>query len=97
MVWSSRNMLFSAVLLVIVVGMALKSRKRPVVSGKEEMLGAEGLVLEDFDQQGDIRVHGEVWNARSDHPVCKNQSVIVTGRDGLQLKITPSDSKKEAS
>ena len=45
--------LTTAFLLVILVGMALKSRKRPVVSGREELLGAEGVVLYDFNDRGD--------------------------------------------
>jgi len=82
--------LATAFLLVIVVGMALRSRQRPVVSGKEELLGAEGLVLDDFSAQGRIRVHGEVWSAHTDQPLHKNQSVRVTGRNGLVLRVMPT-------
>lgn len=87
----------TALLLVIVVGMALKSRKRPIVSGREQMQGAEGKVLEDFSGEGKIRVHGEVWSARSDQPLHRNQSVRVTGRNGLVLTVTPTDKREESS
>jgi len=87
----------TALLLVIVVGMALKSRTRPVVSGKEEMLGAEGRVLDDFSADGRIRVHGEVWSAHTDQPLHKSQSVCVTRRDGLVLWVTAKDKKEDSS
>lgn len=87
----------SALLLVLVVGMALKSRKGPVVSGREELLGAAGVVLEDFIGQGRVRVHGEVWSAHTDQPLRRNQSVRVTGRDGLVLRVTPTGKKEVSS
>ena len=79
----------SAFLMVLIIGMALKSQRRPVVSGKEELLGARGLVLEDFSGEGRVRVHGEVWAARCDLPLHRNQSVRIAGRDGLVLKVMP--------
>lgn len=48
----------SAILLATVVGMALESRRRPVVSGSEEMLGATGEAVADFSEEGEVRVHG---------------------------------------
>ncbi|PVV13881.1 MAG: serine protease [gamma proteobacterium symbiont of Ctena orbiculata] len=84
----------SAFLMVFVIGMALKSRNRPVVSGREEMLTSEGVVVEDFTGDGDIRVHGEIWRARSEQPVKKDQLVEITGREGLVLKIAPVDKEK---
>ena len=79
----------SAFLMVLIIGMALKSQRRPVVSGKEELLGARGLVLEDFSGEGRVRVHGEVWAARCDLPLHRKQSVRIAGRDGLVLKVMP--------
>ncbi|MES9991355.1 MAG: nodulation protein NfeD [Candidatus Thiodiazotropha sp.] len=84
----------SAFLMVFVIGMAIKSRNRPVVSGREEMLTSEGVVVEDFAAEGDIRIHGEIWRARSEHPLQKDQLVEITGREGLVLKVTPVDKEK---
>ncbi|MCB1750072.1 MAG: nodulation protein NfeD [Gammaproteobacteria bacterium] len=89
--------LTTAFLLVILVGMALKSRKRPVVSGREELLGAEGVVLYDFNDRGEIRIHGEVWSAHTDQPLHRNQSVRVTRRDGLTLWVTPKGKREDSS
>ena len=81
----------SALLVVTVVGMALKSRGRPVVSGAEELIGAPGTAIEAFDGRGLVRVHSEVWAARGDRPIRKNQGVRVTGRNGLVLDVKPVD------
>lgn len=78
--------LLSAGLLVLVLGMALKARRRPVVSGAEEMLGAVGEVL---DANGRVRVHGELWQAQSDTPLHAGDEVRVTGRTGLILRVVP--------
>jgi membrane-bound serine protease (ClpP class) len=79
----------SALLLFMVVWLALKARGRPVVSGREELIGALGRALQAFDEEGHVRVHGEVWAARSNVPVSKGQTLRVTGRDGLVLRVTP--------
>jgi membrane-bound serine protease (ClpP class) len=72
-----------------VIGMAVKARQRPVVSGQEEMIGATGIVLEDFAGEGRIRVHSELWSARSPVPLKRGQTVRVTRRDGLTLDVEP--------
>jgi membrane-bound serine protease (ClpP class) len=87
----------SAFMLVFVVGMALESHRRPVVSGREEMLGATGYAVEPFDGEGRVHVHGEIWLARTDRPLDKNQVIRVTAREGLILSVTPTEEKEAAS
>ncbi len=77
----------SAGLFIGVIGYAVRSRHSPVVSGAEEMLGAIGESLEDFDARGRIRVHSESWVAQSDHPVRRGERVRVVAMDGLTLKV----------
>jgi len=49
--------------------MMLKARRRPVVSGREELIGSTGVVLEDFEREGWARVHGETWRIVSAAPL----------------------------
>ena len=79
----------SAMLLVFVVGMAIESRRRPVVSGAEQLLAATGYAPAAFEGEGSVRLHGEIWTARSQVPVAAGQAVRVTGRDGLTLLVEP--------
>ncbi len=61
--------LVGSVGLMAIVGIAVKARKRPVVSGREQLVGAVGTTLSDFDQRGSVFVHSERWNAISRSPL----------------------------
>lgn len=83
--------IISLAFLMLVVALALKARQRPVVSGREEMIGSVGTVMEDFEQEGPIHIHGERWTARSDQPLRAGQRVRVTAMDGLILRVMPAE------
>ena len=85
----------SIALLFFVVGMAMKARRRPVVSGIEELLGSEALVVEDFEQEGRVNIHSENWSALCETPLQKGQHVKVIGIDGLTLQVEPLDTAKQ--
>lgn len=89
--------LISALIFVLVVGMAIKARRRPVVSGQEELLGAEAVVVDDFSQQGRVALHSETWRAVTSMPLMKGQRVRVTGIDGLTLEVAPLPSPQTES
>ena len=75
-----------AAFLFLVVGMALKSHRRPVVSGYEELIGSTGQTL---DQEGWARIHGETWRIRSSAPLKAGQRVRVVAMHGLTLEVVP--------
>jgi membrane-bound serine protease (ClpP class) len=79
----------SAGFFLFIVGAAVKARKRPVVSGQEEMQHAVGVVIDDFEGQGRIRIHGEVWLAETAVPLSRGDKVQVVAVDGLVLKVQP--------
>ena len=58
-----------------------------MVSGQEELAGALAEVVDDFDGEGRVHLHGENWGARSGAPLRRGQKVRVTGRDGLTLLV----------
>ncbi len=68
---------------------ALKARRRPVVSGREDMIGAPGEALAAFEREGWVRVRGESWQAVTSAPLAPGQRVRVTGMDGLLLTVEP--------
>lgn len=89
--------LASALFIFVVAGMALKARRRPVVSGQEELLGASGEVLEDFDgKSGLARLHGETWRIRAKQPLLRGQKVRVVAIEGLMLEVEPEGSDTHA-
>jgi membrane-bound serine protease (ClpP class) len=81
--------LTSAALVFATVFLALKARRRPVVTGHEDMIGASGEVLEGFEGQGWARVHGENWRVMSAAPLQRGQKVRVVSIDGLTLRVEP--------
>jgi membrane-bound serine protease (ClpP class) len=81
--------LTSALVVFTIVAMAVKARKRQVVSGREHMMGATGVVLEDMQTEGWARVQGESWHVVSATPLSRGQAVRVTGIEGLTLNVEP--------
>lgn len=81
--------LSSAVFFIIAIGLLLKSRHSPIVSGKEQMLGSIGIVLDDFNGTGRVLIHSENWRASCEQSLHKNEKVRVTAIDGLILRVMP--------
>jgi len=77
----------SAALLLLVLAALLRSRKRPVVTGAEALIGAAGEAIAWQDGDGRVRVNGEVWLARSDAPLAAGSRVKIIGREGLVLRV----------
>ena len=82
-----------ALLTVFLMRLVLKSRKWKTSTGKEEMLGAEGIVTAALPAQGEgmIRVHGELWRAAAAAPVPEGSLVRVKRVDGLKLFVEPKE------
>lgn len=82
----------AATLLVFffVIGMAVRARGKPVVSGAEELIGMTATVTQPLDaHQAYVRVHGELWRAQAGTPLRKGQQLRVTAIDGLTLEVEP--------
>ncbi|MGE5524666.1 MAG: NfeD family protein [Rhodospirillaceae bacterium] len=77
--------LFSAGLVFATVSLAARARRRPVVSGSEDLVGAQGVVIQD----GWARVRGELWRVASTAPLATGQTVRVVRLDGLTLSVEP--------
>jgi membrane-bound serine protease (ClpP class) len=89
--------IISVLVFVVAIGMALKARRRPVVSGVEELVGGIATVMTDFDQQGRVAIHSETWNAVSHTALHKGQQVKVNAIKGLVLEVEPLDESLPAS
>ncbi len=70
-----------------IVWFAIRARSRPVVSGREQLIGAAGTALEGFAEEGDVFVHSERWHAITESPLNADQPIVVTGLDGLTLRV----------
>ena len=66
-------------------------------NGREELIGAVAVALEDFDVNGGVRIHSENWSARTDTPVGKGDHVLVKALEGLTLLVTATEKKENRS
>ena len=79
----------SAAFVLVVLNLAIRARRQPVLSGREQIVGASGKVLEDIDGDVFARIHGELWKVRAGVPLVRGQMVRVVGIDGLVLTVEP--------
>ncbi len=82
----------SAFFILVVVGMAVKARRRPVVTGREELLGSVGEMVEDAAPEGFALILGENWRVRGAGALRKGQKVRVVGMRGLLLDVVVEES-----
>ncbi|RDK03460.1 NfeD family protein [Paraburkholderia lacunae] len=88
---------FSVAFVFAVSSVALRARRRPVVTGSEAMVGSLGIVLDGglLPDGGTVagwaRVHGERWRVSSAAPLAAGRAVRVTARHGLTLTVEPAE------
>jgi membrane-bound serine protease (ClpP class) len=63
------------------------SKRRRVQAGPEALIGARGVVVEPCLPEGQVRVAGELWRARSRLGAVTGDRVSVRGRDALVLLV----------
>lgn len=85
----------SGLLVIFGGGMALRARKRPVVSGSEEMIGAVGEVTSVGQTESWALVHGERWKVQSPEALAPGQRVRVVAMQGLTLEVRPESSDSD--
>lgn len=75
----------TAFLIFGVIAAAMRSRRLTPVTEAEQIIGSIGQVIAWQDSTGQVRVLGEVWNARASQPIQAGSTVRVVGREGLTL------------
>jgi len=80
-----------AFLSVFLMRLVLKSRRWKTATGKEELVGEEGVVTIALPGGGEgmVRIHGELWRAGAKEDVPVGAKVRVLRIDGLKLEVEP--------
>jgi membrane-bound serine protease (ClpP class) len=86
----------SALFVGFVAAVALKARRRPIVTGHEALIGSVGVALDDLEPEGWARINGEQWRVRSPVSIKRGQSVRVTSRGDLLLSVVPAADADQA-
>lgn len=81
----------NGLVLFTLIGMAIKSHKKKVVSGIKTMLGRQAEVLHAFQGHGRVKIDGETWKAKSKEPLKDGQKVTVTAVEDLTVTVEFKD------
>jgi membrane-bound serine protease (ClpP class) len=74
--------------ILVVVRAVLRTRRLPSRSGREALLGKEGVATTDLAPRGTVRVNGEEWSAIAEiGPVQAGETVEVIAVEGLTLHV----------
>jgi membrane-bound serine protease (ClpP class) len=82
-----------ALLMAFAVTKVMRARRRPAVTGREELVGQIGIVRKTLDPNGLVAVHGELWQAHSDGDALKTGTPVQVRAigDGLVLEVTRAE------
>ena len=75
----------------LIVLLAVRVMKTPVITGRESMVGKEGYAITEIDPIGIVQVAGEQWSAhlaKKAKSVAKDDRVIVDEVQGVKLIVS---------
>ncbi|MCX4027658.1 nodulation protein NfeD [Endozoicomonas sp. SM1973] len=83
--------LVSVLLFIVTLRLLIMSRRQPVVSGIATIVGRSGVVISNFNDQGMVKVDGELWKAVTDIPLNRGDKITVKAVNGLILTVERGD------
>lgn len=78
-----------AAIVAVIVSAVVRGQRRPVVSGRESLVGAVGRVRRPLDPVGYVFAEGALWQAWSEQPIAAGEEVEVVAVEGLRLRVRP--------
>lgn len=79
----------AALAFLLTANLLLRSRRRRVVTGAEQLLHETAVAIEDFQATGFVRIRGELWRAEAHAPVREGQRLRVVRVSGLTVEVAP--------
>ena len=84
-----------ALFIVFMLGYLWRARDQKTVSGQEAIIGAQGIVVDDFNKEGMVLLDGENWAAQTNQQLLKGQPVIIKELNGLVLTVEKNNHKEQ--
>ncbi|MEZ5501351.1 MAG: nodulation protein NfeD [Halioglobus sp.] len=84
---------FSGALLVFALGMLMRARKRPVVTGLDHLYGATAVVESVQDGVARVRLDGELWTAACAEALAPHDRVRVESINDLTLQVSKDNQR----
>jgi membrane-bound serine protease (ClpP class) len=75
--------------ILAIAFLGARSQRRPVVTGERVMVGRTAEAVESFNERGQVRYAGELWNAHTATPLTVGQQVRIVKVEGLGLWVEP--------
>lgn len=73
---------------LLLIRASLRTRRLPISTGPEALLGKEGVAISDLTPGGSVRVDGEDWSAIAEvGPINSGEIVEVIGVEGVTLRV----------
>jgi membrane-bound serine protease (ClpP class) len=83
------TVIFTAGFFLFAIGMGLRAQRRKPTTGREALVGEIGVTIDTLNPVGQVRIHGEIWNAESDGGrIPSGKRVKVLKVENLKLKVT---------
>ncbi len=77
---------------LLAVGLGLRAQRRKPVTGREGIVGEQGFAVDQFFKgKGQVAVHGEIWEAKSQDKIKKGDNVKVISIDNLKIIVKKED------
>ena len=73
----------SAIFVFGILSYAVRAQLSKVKTGWEGLIGETGFARTAVHNKGKVSLHGEIWHAKSDEPIEKDEEVVVTGIEKL--------------
>lgn len=77
----------SAAFILVVGGIAAKTRRRPLAVGVSTLVGATGELIEFADGEGWAQIQGDYWKVRGAEGLSPGRRIRVTRVQGLALQV----------
>ena len=82
--------LLTAAFFFFAIGMGIRAQRRKPATGAEGIIGELGETIATLNPNGQVRVHGEIWNAIADNEIASGTKIKVVAIDNLTLRVTPA-------
>ena len=81
------GVILTTLFFTLTVFLVVKAYRRKPVTGSEGLVGMEGNAKTDILKDGQVSVHGEIWNAWSDEPISAGDKIVVESMEHLKFKV----------
>lgn len=84
-----------AATFLIIIGFALRAQRKPIETGRENLVGRLAMARSDLNPQGSIQLRGEIWTAVLDDrgTVSAGEMVEIVAVQGLKVVVRPARSE----